>query len=265
MMSPTTTKGDATPATVRSAIDNLKPVVKQLDKLVPSGTDTFHTPIYGPVTFGHIAWYAAFDDYSPIALEEQGLDKSFRAKFEDLVRTENNEKMLDKREIRESSRQAPHDWVSRFLVQRTAPDAAHEATMTGVATAKQNLREIASPLGLNVDTELDMYEHFLSNLSKSQATAPQKKAKRNSRAVEQPVSVEKSSQIWTESDGTEVSSITTTMTYANGRVKNITDTTRTAAQRPEEPRAGGPQASTNYPAKVPETPQQEKKNGWFWS
>jgi hypothetical protein len=197
--------------------------------------------------FGNVALYAAIDEYSPLSLEQQpGFDRTWRARFEDLIRAEQGVTMLSIQEARDSTSETEDEWLRRFFVQPSD---------SGTGCERGEMKHSAFG-GLENDgkSELDVYDHFLHFLSGSSGHTEPSVGKVHK---DRPVSVTRTVDSYTEADGSTRRTEATRKTYADGRVED-TENVETIPARAK---------SIALPTEDKPTarPVPEKKKGWFWS
>jgi hypothetical protein len=189
----------------------------------------------------HVMDYIASSEYSPVVLEsEPGFDSTWRARFEDLIRVDQGNKMLEAKEANEARNQTHWEWLCRFEPQDTE--------------SKDNTFDKFLGFGNEQKSELDAYEHFLSE---------QRGTAENNKQRNRPVSVVRTVNSYTKPDGSIKKTRTTRKTYADGRVEE-NQKVETVPPPPQSPPASStPLAPVEE--KTVSRPTPEKKKGWFWS
>lgn len=208
-------------------------------RLHTSDLEAFRKSMNHRIT-GEIQKYAAYDEYSPTELERyRGFDKSWRNRFEDLIRVDAGVKMMDWEEAEKARKDDNLSWLWRF------------APIGEVPTPKQSTRRpfINRPEQM---TELDMYEHFLSSSSQTPV----------SKDKDEPVTVERTVDSWRTRGGSIRTRETTRKTFADGRAEVFIaeDTLPEESSRGVETQAV---PKETQPAQQPGTDRRSR--GWFWS
>src|ERR1700760_2140747 len=98
---------------------------------------------------GHVMGYITSSEYSPLVLEtEPGFDSTWRARFEDLIRADQGDKMLEAKEARKTCTQSHWEWLWRFEPQEPESKDGTYNKFLGFGNEQKS--------------ELDAYEHLLS-------------------------------------------------------------------------------------------------------
>jgi hypothetical protein len=188
---------------------------------------------------GHVMGYITSSEYSPLVLEtEPGFDSTWRARFEDLIRADQGNKMLEAKEARDTCQQSHWEWLWRFEPQDSE--------------SKDNTYNKFLGFGNEQKSELDAYEHLLS--------AQQDSTKKNKQRDE-PVSIVRTVNAYTQPDGSIKKTKITQKTYADGRIEENQKVETVPPSLPSP--ASIPAAPVEEKAISRPTP--EKKRGWFWS
>jgi hypothetical protein len=198
---------------------------------------------------------AAQDMYSPQTLEDQpGFDRTWRVRFEDLIRADQGIRMLNKEEAEQSMKQRKGDWMERFLKENPRGEGMFMATKMC-----EQFRPTSADCKRNahLETEEDAFEYFLKQQTKSEL------------ASGNGISETTATRLNTEPNGSVTLTATTTTIYADGRVETREESQNLPnshipprwAKRLEQ--ESSPKEEKTPPSQP--TPTAEKKGGWFWS
>jgi hypothetical protein len=194
--------------------------------------------------YGPEFWeFYMLNPYSPLRLEhEAGFDSSWRTRFEDLIRAERQQELLNKDEAAVTQRQSAFDWF-HGLQSRVNP-------ATGTPTTNADAEQ---------QTELDAYRHFVPQARSNgllDAIEKSKQQRRKDGAGPEVKSVFRTVNRHSESDGSTTTKTVVRKTFADGKTEK-TETVETSPPRRVEPPAlklGTANPTDNAP-----------KRGWFWS
>jgi hypothetical protein len=238
---------------VKWMFDNGSLIDKEFEKLMQMHTkdfEAYNNSMTSPYSQLHLAArntniieYVLMDEYSPMMLEgTPGFDSSWRNRFEDLLRADAGVKMLDRKEAESARKENIMQWLWRF-------EPKDEEFKTKQPTSGFSTK------GLEQMTELDMYEHYLSNSNYS--------SKSSANHNDDPVSVERTIDSWTTRDGSVRTRETTRKTFADGRAEVFISEDTPSSNNAQE---NDTQAATKSPAQQTQQPGAERRyRGWFWS
>jgi len=236
-------------------LDDVEFVASAFARLL-SEVDQFARPMFEETA--NVAEFAAEDPYSPINLEvNHGFDKSFRARFEDLIRADQGTKMLSQKETEHSMNQNPWDWVGRFLPQSPSDRSVEFKMCPEHRRAEQEQpKETTSDMQQGshdeaFETEEDAFEHFLS-------------VKEKSTQQDQWKVLSSAFQYTRHEDGSFSAVETHTKTYADGTC----EVTESAERLPAKAEAciSSIRPDSNDDSRITQKVETRKRgSGWFWS
>lgn len=195
--------------------------------------------------------YYTSSEYRPISIEEQnGFDKSWRVRFEDLVRTTNGEEMTNPEEAKALERMPSKEFWNYYKnreevesspwrrLQQTIAERPEQSAASAVVSQRQWQSQWQS-------SETDAASH-----------------------ADVVQSVFRSTTTHTEADGSVVTKTVVKKLFADGHEENTETVDNQAAQQRKlaEPRVRRDKANTHVSKPGKALPQQETgKRGWFWS